>query len=125
MPYIRADLRPGLDSGHARPSTPGELTYVVFKTLLDYPNMGFNDQVLRSAIGLAVTEYMEVQGEFNYTVLSSVVGALMCASLEWRRRRPEEHLFAESAIRQEIERFYRHTVASYEDDKIEQNGDVN
>lgn len=83
MPYIRPERREELASG-SKVRTPGELNYAITK---------------------CITRYLANQslyGDYNYTDLNDVIGALEAAKLE----------------------FYRRVVVPYEEQKIKENGDV-
>lgn len=57
---------------------------------------------LNYLVTMLCAAYMEADKEPNYTKLNEIIGVLECAKLE----------------------FYRRIVADYEDDKLEDNGDV-
>jgi hypothetical protein len=61
MPYIEPELRRALDEGWRGPETVGELTYVLYRTILtyvDYPVRFSNDAEVIAALEYAKFEFM-------------------------------------------------------------------
>ena len=64
MPYVNKFAKELLDTGYP-PQTPGELTYVIYRTCLNYFD----------------------KGKFNFIAIATVMGCLVCAMLELYRRK--------------------------------------
>lgn len=64
MPYIRQDLKDGLDRGYATAATPGELAYVLTRE----------------------AERYRAQQPGGFLTLCIIMGVFICAMLEFYRR---------------------------------------
>lgn len=122
MPYIDEAAKQRLASDGQHPETVGELTYLFSMHCINADARG-DHTFLAETLKIEVGNYLLNQ-TVSYAVLCGVVGSLECARREHRRRRPDNWLGAGAALSEVQEWFYNHTVAPYEDTKIEQNGDV-
>jgi hypothetical protein len=120
MPYVDQATKDSLDHGYRTAETPGELTYVVTAHLL---MLDHYDTYLVVAIKQEIADYLGAK-KLSYALLSSVVGCLECARREFIRRRPTDSLVAHYVLNTVLDGYYNDIVAPYEDDKIQQNGDV-
>lgn len=96
MPYIDSETRKKL-AEDPTPHTRGELTYLIYRSMLDY---------------------IQVEGK-SYTTMSEAMDGT------WARALWGYHPLFESCLRDAQLEFYRRHVAAYEDQKIIENGDVN
>lgn len=128
MPYILQEDKDRLNKG-GNPWTPGELTYLITKEMLDAQG---GHGPLKAGIRTHVHSYIEGQGH-SFATYSAVMGCLCCAHEEYRRRGgwgavtgapldlPQWPLRV--ALDYSVE-FYDYVIAPYEDRKIRENGDV-
>jgi hypothetical protein len=121
VPYLTPERKAEIDSGF-RPTTKGDLTYLITRALLGDPE----EATLEEALQAAVERYFE-RRQVDFGLLFDIMGGLDCAGREYRRRRPA--LSADDVkMLSELEwfatDFYDNVIAPYEDTKIEQNGDV-
>lgn len=126
MPYIQEKEKQELVHDGRPTQTVGELTYILtWHALQDYTQAGddFAIEALSNEVSIYL-EYHKRRGNYNYALLCGVIGSLTCAALEYRRRRPDSYLPADEALREVASSFYSKVVAPYEDQKIQQNGDV-
>lgn len=112
MPYITQTARRMIADG-GPVTTAGELNYVITKELLGDAEFPYG-----KILGL-IHSYMQYKG-LSYGVANDIVGALECARREFKRRKGLDSTFL-TAI---ADKFYGEVVAPYEDQKIQQNGDV-
>lgn len=121
MPYIDPQRRKQLGRDEERPLTAGELNYVLTKGLLDLQR---NDDLRfgRSLIETEIEKYLAGRNP-SYTLYNEVMGALTGCALEWRRR-TGDGIVAPTVLNDALRDFYFNVVAPYEDDKINQNGDI-
>lgn len=125
MPYLSQKRKDQLKDPVLLPSTPGDLTYLLTRAVLD------NQQIViaREECRRAIKQYM-VGREVRYALFAEVLGCLLSTRLEYERRTAAAlRDFGGSRrglniIDPIIDEFYREEVAPYEDEKIEQNGDV-
>ena len=111
MPYLDYSRKQALDQGVVNPATPGDLTYLLTRTVLQ----GATLQQLEAVIDSYLPE------EPRFADFAIVLGSLDATSREYVRRTGRT-LPATLAILPHL--FYRERIAPYEDEKIEQNGDV-
>lgn len=128
MPYLSRARKHELDAG-IRPTTPGDLTYLLTRVALGESG---GEATFEEAVDAAVERYFE-RRDIRYASFAEVLGCLLSAKLEYARRVCEDqqlrNALASPAIvgykfEQYIKDFYRNRVAPYEDQKIEENGDV-
>lgn len=122
MPYVDQVTREGLDAG-SPPTNVGELTYLIYAALLrGHPE---SKGALAGHIQADVDAFIRANGK-RYATLNGVVGSLECARREYIRRRLRNvsHAPPLMALEDYLTEFYGAVVAPYEDDKIEENGDV-
>lgn len=127
MPYIN----PGdYERAALEPSVPGELNYAITLKAIEYltatelSSTHFYSQAKMLALG-----YLARVG-LSYTNGNAVIGVLDCVGLELKRRmmdNPEadqlvENVIGELAALRDL--IYETQLAPYEDQKIEENGDV-
>jgi hypothetical protein len=96
VPYIKEHQKERL-ARNTPPMDAGELTYVIYKTTLDFLRRGTAGGTLEGVREKKLGEIGVTYAEF-----AQALGCIESAKLE----------------------LYRSQVAPYEDDKIEQNGDV-
>jgi len=117
LPYITPEERKKLFNGK-KPSTPGQLNYAITLLVLnlkDYP------VDMRRGIREAILDYLGDRA--SYTLFNEVMGVLECARLEYVRRAGWD-VYVDDAFDGLEKRFYLEFIASYEDKKKEENGDV-
>lgn len=122
MPYVKPERRAALVDAAAEPRNAGELNFCLTWHLVNSPDPRF----LQNALWEEVWEYIDAR-EISYDLFNTVIGALECCRLEFRRRvgvSTTSDLTKEDAIRYVVNRLYRERVAPYEDIKINENGDV-
>lgn len=119
MPYLTSDRKRELDEEGALPVTPGDLTYLFTRAVIDPGSV-------RQRLDEILTPYLEGLKEPRYADLCEVIGALHCTAYEALRRRGHARWAAERAteVLRYAQNFYDAQVAPYEDKKIRQNGDV-
>lgn len=127
MPYIKQD-----DYARAleTPSAPGELNFAITRKAIEYlvnpekSDVDFYGQALDLCNG-----YIEREG-LSYTTLNAVIGVLYCAGRELVRRmadNPEADELVQRAVKKLdsiADILYDGVLAPYEDEKIDENGDV-
>lgn len=127
MPYIKAA---DYERAATEPSVPGELNYAVTLKAIDYirnPELGSAD--FYKAAWELVRDYLNHVG-LSYTNGNAVMGALDCVGREVKRRladNPEadplvHNILHELGILRDF--VYDDLIAPYEQEKIEENGDV-
>ncbi len=120
MPYVkqgdREYLRKYLIDGSSVPEDPGPLNFCITTSMINHT---FNEDEWFNRL----EEYVYIQGK-SYTVLNEIMGVLICAWFEVKRR--DYPLWTEYSDRLEKlgKRFYDEVIAPYEDIKIKENGDV-
>lgn len=124
MPYVTQPEREELKT--ARPTTVGQLNYVITKLALKYREaQTFPVSQLATEIRNTIAWYMPEKK--NYELFNGIIGVLQCARLEYARRtkrrdaRDNRILFILDTVRDD---FYKEVVAPYEDMKIALNGDI-
>lgn len=128
MPYLTQERKQALAEGDVL-YNPGDLNYLVTKALLVYADSdGAPEEraLLEEVIDGYVTRFIESNG-INYTTYNAVIGALTCCGTEWERRTwntSQPRVVTRYILDAWTQKFYRETVAPYEDTKIEENGDV-
>lgn len=120
MPYVDQATKDELDHGERTAATPGELTYIVTAHLL---SLDHYDPYLEVAIKQEVADFLKNKSH-SYALLSSVVGCLECARREFLRRRPASSVVSHFVLTKVLDDFYATVIGPYEDEKINQNGDV-
>lgn len=119
MPYIEKETRIPLEYDVTRGiETVGELNYMLTCGLLKVP-LSDLEEYLRLCVGTYATGKIP-----SYTLFNGAIGACMCALLEYARRTGStDHIYPliMSAV---ISKFYSKVIAPYEDEKIEENGDI-
>jgi hypothetical protein len=118
-PYIDTVTRKDLDRLGEYPQTPGELTYLITKVMIDNPN-GYN--IVQREINEHVAHYLGDRKKFS--LFAEVLGSLDAAQREWKRRRVDKLVTALVAVSDYASFFYNSVIAPYEDTKIQENGDV-
>lgn len=129
MPYLSESRKRAMDSGLCLPTTPGDLTYLMTKSLLDLDSEAAAEEIWEHIEG-----YFK-RREVRYALLAEVLGCLLSTKLEYERREATRlteatnGMFtgsrrAQNVIDPIITVFYGDTVAPYEDTKIRENGDV-
>ena len=125
MPYVDKELRRKLEDERVVPSTAGELTYRLFMLALAAENRPYRADAVaqvatvEQAILNQVKEYVQHNG-VRYQTICEAMGSLECTSRELRRRKVR----VEVNFRYLQGLFYREVAGPYEDQKIQQNGDV-
>ncbi len=115
MPYITQTARLVIAEG-GPVTTAGELNYAITKHFLD-KSIGVADAF--DKIQEEIQKYVAYRG-LSYAVINDVIGALECSRREVKRRRGiDVNWFSRIA-----NEFYDAIAAPYEDQKIQQNGDV-
>jgi len=115
MPYLTDFRKAELDAG-VLPTTAGDLTYLFTAVLLGHPL----EIPLWEALDVAVDRFLKERAA-SFALFCEVMGAGVCAALEFERRTKK---LVPEAFSDYFEAFYRDTVAEYEDQKIKENGDV-
>lgn len=119
MPYLAEAERQRVDRG-AYIETAGELTYAFTRLILD----ATDHAMFQFGAWLIVGRYMPVKPRYvNYC---TVIGAIMCTQLEFKRRSrdTETNAWKVLALSQFMLDFYAIKVAPYENLKMQKNGDV-
>jgi len=78
---------------------------------------------LDDAIRKVIQKYVHDQKP-RYATFNDVIGALECSMMEYYRRTPDANSILWEVINDIKNEFYRETVATYEDKKIAEHGDV-
>lgn len=115
MPYITQTARQMIKDG-GPVQTAGELNYLITQQLLRQWDWE-TDQLI--AIFEAIKKYVDHRG-MSYGVANDIIGALECSRREFKRRRGIDLRF----LSEIADKFYDAKVAPYEDQKIQQNGDL-
>jgi threonine dehydratase len=115
MPYITQTARQVIADG-GPVTTAGELNYAITAHFLD-KSIGVDEAFVQ--IEDEIKKYIAYRG-VSYGAINDVVGALECSRREVKRRRGIDVVWF-SRIANE---FYDAIAAPYEDQKIQQNGDV-
>ncbi len=116
MPYVKQEWRKFLIDGSSFPEDPGPLNFCITTSMVNHT---FNEDEWFGKL----EEYVHIKGK-SYTVLNEIMGVLICAWFEVRRR--DYTLWTEYSDRLEklAKRFYAEVIAPYENIKIKENGDV-
>lgn len=115
MPYITQTARKMIAEG-GPVETAGELNYAITRHFLNH-DVGLAKAL--DNIRREISRYINYRG-VSYEVINNVVGVLECVRREVKRRRGQDcQVF--STIANE---FYDAVAAAYEDQKIQQNGDI-
>ena len=88
MPYIPQERRDALEPQLAVPTTAGELNYRITRLFLQHPPRS----VLAAMLRVEAERYIAQFG-LSYGKINDIVGAMICAMLEYTRRTgstPEE-----------------------------------
>ena len=117
MPYLTEEGKAWIDAEPVRVKKPGELNYLITKLLLDETSYA----VLWDGVEIAVDLYVANNGA-SYETYNSVMGVLLCASLEYTRR--TNHNVPGGVLKEYAQYFYQTVLVPYEDKKIKENGDV-
>lgn len=119
MPYLDEDRKQQL-AGKALPTTPGDLTYLFYKTLLDEEGKCHKGSFIDS-----VEKFLKNR-PINFNRYCEIIGAADCAWLEFERRGNNVGVGTAklNVLSDFIEDFYAERIAPYEDKKIQENGDV-
>ncbi len=121
MPYIDLEARKALDFSHAIPKNAGELNYLFTTSALSTRH---TIQGLHVRLRWIIDEYLN-DNELRYQRINDVLGALTGAKLEYARRRVASYTDPVCVVFDRVaQRFYEDVAASYEDQKIKENGDV-
>lgn len=130
MPYIAPE---DYETAAASPEKPGELNYAITMKAIEYleGGAGITDVDFYKTTTQLVTEYLDRVG-MSYTNANAVIGVLDCAGRELKRRvtvpdRPDVDARKERALKKlksVADILYSGTLSPYEDEKIEENGDV-
>lgn len=118
MPYITQTARQMIADG-GPVQTSGELNYVITKHLTDKFWPG---EALVAAVKFEIAVYLKQHGA-SYSVFNDIIGALECARREWKRRRGVGPGYP-NFLSEIADEFYDAKIAPYEDQKIQQNGDI-
>lgn len=126
MPYIKKDKRYELDSYQVGPQTAGEINYTFTRFMLENrtPTADEKGAWVAKVIDtfVAMLKLIAKANGGTYQNMNDAVGALYLAAIEYQRR-TKQNIFVLPA-RIAIGLFYTEVVASYEDKKIEENGDI-
>ena len=123
MPYIPAADKHRLVAGKEKPATPGELTYLLTLAIFESEREG---TVAAYEWAKCVIEEYLLTRTTRFATFAEVLGSIDAAKREYQRRRPNRPTvfnpvdFLDSVAGW----FYYKHVASYEDQKIQENGDV-
>ena len=125
MPYIRQDRRKAIDAqltpflkGHTCHDA-GELNYVITTYRIQATGCRAGSQLNRD-LERVFLGYIDRHGR-RYVTFNDIIGALTCAAKEINRRRP---LIGNLPLYAIADGLYSGVVATYEDAKIKENGDV-
>lgn len=126
MPYLTQERKDQL-AGGAVPETAGDLNYLLTTQLLQAIRADTAWSARRAANDLACG-FIDNHG-LSYTTCNTIVGAVECCRRELKRRTPTHlkvpiHQAVDLELRNWLDDFYEGTIGPYEDEKIEQNGDV-
>lgn len=119
MPYLTEQRKTELDSRTVyKATTAGDLTYLLTKAVLE------DEARLPARLYECIDRFMGGRA-VRYEDYATVIGSLVCTGMEYERRvggavtaqKLEE-------LMEFIQSYYTDFVAPYEDEKIEQNGDV-
>jgi hypothetical protein len=127
MPYILPSRRDDLDKFDDTPQEPGELNYMLTKRMIEMESLEhsygmISDMALQ--LETVLYEFLRVnlpkQG-MRYGLINAIVGAATAAELEYQRRRGNRY---QAPMQLAVASFYTKVAAPYEDQKIQENGDV-
>lgn len=120
MPYLTEQRKKEIDSNpNSVLAGAGDLTYKLTRIALDCSDGGFADNIYD-----AIKRYMPRQPRYeNYAI---VLGCLDSTRRELHRREPYSKNLAGKSKRLMLfsDSYYNNVIAPYENEKIEQNGDV-
>ena len=117
MPYIDPKRRPFLLKEPATAQDPGELNFVITSYLVENHSGIWNKEDIQRFI----EKYLNLSGR-RYRTYNEVIGVLVCVALEWDRRRGDREPVEMLGLI--LQQMYSEEIASYEDRKIAENGDV-
>lgn len=124
MPYIKQENRTLIDSKKVYPRNAGELNYAITQCFIQQP-VGIPVLSFANSIKKLVIQYIRTNG-LKYQQINDVIGALNGVWWEARRRLGETdqvNLLFE-AITLVEDNFYHAVVGPYEDEKIQENGEL-
>jgi hypothetical protein len=113
MPYIKSLSRYLLSTGLG-PITAGELNYVITLALIQKADRPHFERLIDNYISTLARP-------LNYQRINDVLGAILGAVAEYRRRTGK---MPPDFLTEVFEEFYARVAAPYEDQKIIENGDV-
>lgn len=120
MPYITQDRRAAYHDtkdqryGTLGIETPGDLNYLITSDLI------LGEPTMEEDIKDRIAAFLEERSKLNYQAINDVVGALVGAKLELKRRTHGDAPVIDKVLAD----FYAKVAAPYEDVKIRENGDV-
>lgn len=134
MPYLTDDRKKWLDNEKVKLTTAGDLTYCLTVEALYFIDhagdhtMPENAAIFADRLYIHIDRYMRRQARYeDYAI---VLGCLDSTRRELLRRRHETRrsdtvvILAATLLEKFSRSYYTNVVAPYEDEKIEQNGDV-
>jgi hypothetical protein len=111
MPYIKKDAREEL-AWKRGATTVGELNYLITLALINHDPVQYIKDIVHG--------YWIHKGR-SYQTVNDIIGALTSAGYEYERRTAT---YAHEPIGETLDWFYEDYAAPYEDEKIQENGDV-
>lgn len=114
----------------------GMLNYKMSKYILDQEWLQASTpkrqivNVIKSLCSKYTADHIKYnETEFNYTLGNGVIGAVECCRREFKRRlgkrlSPQNSILVLQALDRAADELYSDMLASYEDQKIEENGDI-